>query len=111
MPCTLARPDVVGWRMRCVVVIGHVFVRWMVMRLMDFRTVRLLMVFGRTYVMPRFGARCLVVIRMLLRSLVTAVISRVMALRTTVMFVAMRLRTAVMVVIVSMLCVRRSACC
>jgi hypothetical protein len=108
MPCTFARPDIVAWRMRGLVpVIASVFIGRPVMRLMNFRPVRLLVVLRRTYVMPRFGSRCLAVVPMLRRSLVVVVV----ALRPAVMFVPMILGTAVMVVIVAVLCVRRSACC
>lgn len=91
--------------MRCVVVVGHVFVRWMVMGLMDVLPVRLV-VLRRVRRAMVIGTRCLVVVRMLRRSLVVVV----MALRAGAMFVLMILRTAVMVVIVSVLCVRGGAC-
>ena len=105
MPSTLARPDIVGRRMRCVVVVGHVFVRWMVLRLTNIVVVRLLML-RRTRHTVVFGPRYLVVFRVLRRSLVVVV----MTLRAAAMFVLMILRTAVMVIIVSVLCVRGGAC-
>jgi hypothetical protein len=92
------------------VIVRSVFVRLMVMRLMDVLPIRLV-VLRRTYIVSRFGPIRLVVVRMLRRSLVTAVVSRVMALWAAVMFVPMILRATVMVVIVPVLCVSRSACC
>jgi hypothetical protein len=108
MPSTLARPDIVGWRMRCVVVIGHVLVCWMVMRLVDFRPVRLV-VLRRMHVVPWFRMVRMLVVRMLRRSLVV-VVSCVMTLRTTVMFILMILGTAMVVVVVSMLSHGRKTC-
>ena len=91
--------------MRCVVVVGHMFVRWMVLRLTNIVVVRLLMIRWARHSMV-IGTRCLVVVRMLRRSLVVVV----MTLRAAAMFVLMILRTAVMVIIVSVLCVRGGAC-
>ena len=91
--------------MRCLVVVGHVFVRWMVLRLTNIVVVRLLML-RRTRHTVVFGPRCLVVVRVLRRSLMVVV----MTLRAAAMFVLMILRTAVMVIIVSVLCVRGGAC-
>ena len=79
------------------------------MRLMDILPIRL-MVLRRTRVVPWFRMVRLMIIRVRRRSLVV-VVAGVTALRTAVMFVAMRRGTAVMVVVVPVLCVRRSACC
>ncbi len=107
IPCTLTRPDIVGRRMRGIVpVIASVFVRPPVLRLMRIWPVRLLLVLGRTYIMPRFGPRCLVVIRMLLRGLMVVIVTVVAGFVALVM-----LGTAMVVVIVPVLCVRRRACC
>ena len=108
MPCTLTLPDIVGRRMRGFVpVIASVFVRLPVMRLMDVLPVRLLML-RRTRNPMVLGSGCLVVVRALRLSLMV-IVSRAMSLRTTVMFILMVLRTVVVVVIVPVLCVRRSA--
>ncbi len=114
---TLARPYIVSWRMRHgVVIIRRVLVRRTVMRLMNVGPIRLLMLRRARYPMV-IGSGCLVVVRMLLRSLVVvrmlrrSLVAIVTTLRAAVMFVLMILRTTVMVVIVPMLCVRRSAGC
>jgi hypothetical protein len=90
-------------------VFARMFVGWAVMRLMDVVPVRLVAL-RRTYVVSRFGPVRLVVVPMLRRSLVV-VVAGFVALRTAVVFVLMILGTAVMVVIVPVLCIRRSACC
>ena len=88
-------------------VIASVFVGLPVMRLMDVRSVRLV-VLRRTYVVSRFRPVRLVIVRVLRRSLVV-VVAGFVALRTAVVFVLMILGTAVVVVIMPVLCVRRSA--
>jgi hypothetical protein len=116
MPCTLTRPDIVGWRMRGFVpVVASVFVRLAVMRLMDIRPVRFV-VLRRTYVVSRFGPVRLVVVPMLRRTLVVVPMLRrsLMVVIVTVVagFVSLVMVGAtVMVVIVPVLCVRRSTCC
>lgn len=121
MPCTLTRPDIVGRRMRGFVpVIASVFVRLPVMRLMDVLPVRLV-VLRRMYVVSRFGPVRLVVVPMLRRALMVFPTLRrslmvvPMLLRSLVVVIAgvvalVMLGTTVVVVIVPMLCVRRSAC-
>jgi hypothetical protein len=112
MPCTLTLPDIVGWRMRgFVAVIASVFVRLAVMRLMHIRPVRFV-VLRRTYVVSRFGPVRLVVVPMLRRTLVVVPMLRRSLMVVVAGFVSLVMVGAtVMVVIVPVLCVRRSACC
>jgi hypothetical protein len=111
MLSALARPDVACWTMRRLVpVFARVFVRWPVMRLMNFWPVCLLLVLGRTYVVPWFRPIRLVIVAMLWRSLVAMIVARVVSLLVLGATV-MVLSAPVIVVIVPMLCVRRSACC
>jgi hypothetical protein len=102
-------------------VVASVFVRLPVMRLMNILPVRFV-VLRRTYVVSRFGPVRLVVVPMLRRTLVVVPMLRrtlvvVPMLRRSLMvviagFIALvMLGTTVMVVIVPVLCVRRSACC
>ncbi len=92
--------------MRCVAVVGHVFVCWAVMRLMNFWPVRLLML-RRAYIVAWFGPIRLVVVAMLR---LVVLVSGIMALGTAVVFALMILGATVMVVIVPVLCVRTGAC-
>lgn len=90
-------------------VFAHVFVSWPVMGLVNFWPVRLLLVLGRTHVMPRFGPIRLVIVAMLRRSLVTVIIVRVVPL-VILGAAAVFVSAPVILVIVPVLCVRRSAC-
>jgi len=86
--------------MRCVVVIGHVFVRWMVTRLMDVLPVRLV-VLRRTRVVPwfRMVRRMIIRVRGRMAVIVVRGVSLVMVGAT------------VMVVVMPVLRIRRSAGC
>jgi hypothetical protein len=104
--CTVTPPDIAVRRI--VPVFARVFVRWPVMRLMNFWPVCLLLVLGRTYVVPRFGPIRLVIVAMLRRSLV-AVVVRVVPL---MMFgTAVVVSASVVFLIMPVISVGRSACC